>query len=765
MIRMKMSTLSRRPPQQRGQALVLILIFLSLGSLLILPLLGFTTAGLKTTLVYEKKTAELYAADAGVQDAMWQIKYDYLDAMLTNPSYNPFDFTTPFTYSLPDNVNANGVSVTVQNYWIPKDIATPSAALAAGIVEAEKLIVTTSNGTSSYNIKITYYPEGGEDLRVTRLGIWLPHGFSYVSGSSNLEGLTTNTTVEAYKGGQAVLWDFNSLPFNSFPGVNPLGSPKTADVTFRFVSSQPEVEPDTVAWISTSGVADVPFSWNSDCKVYKIASRAGSTAVETYMAKTDTRLLRSGIAGDYRATGNSLMRDVDGEGYYREKLDSSSSATINDIPTDATVRAAYLYWSAWLNGVMFLDTSDNFSNWNNGAAWSIQSGKFGGHYISGGEASKYLTLQHSLDLSSYPPGSVNVMWNQDEGGNLESSDKLYFAFSSDNGSSWSSNFLAFQDDNPSDPFTYTIPGTYLTNGFQIRFYLSGFLESGEYAYLDNITITTTTMSPDTSVVFKIDGQQVFFSSNGTPQQGAGELDASSSQVMNNDLGGYSYVCFKEVTALVKSFSAKAADPAVNHPGNATYLVGSVDGSPAVVQTSEYQLAYAGWSLVIVYSSAESKGHALYLFDTFIHSEGGGTNVDFDNDGQPGGTISGFIVPDAIEGEVNAVNLTVFVGEGDVKYTGDYLQFNGTKLWDSTNTTGNSAGSPNNVWNSKSLGMTADGVDIDTFHVPWTSGLIHTGDTSAQIDVPSSLDQWNLMYIILSIRSEPKTGGNLNYLIR
>ena len=759
--------------KQKGQALVSVLILWFLGSLLVLNLLTFTTTGLKTGAVYEKKTSELYAADAGVQDAIWQIKYDYLETLLTNPPYHPYDFTTNWTYSTSDNVNAKEVNVTIQNIWIPNYVDVPSEADARAIVEADKLIVTSTNGTSNYKIKVTYYPETGEDLRVERLGIWLPRDFSYVTGSSNLEAdhgkqYYSMPTIESHAGGQVVLWNFSSVPFNVFPGVNPSVSPRTAEITFKFASNQAGAEPDAVAWITTSGVSDIPFSWEAYTKVYKINSRAGGTTVDAYIAKSDTRLLRSGLAGDYKATGNSLMIDYDHDGYYRERLLAETSTNVTDIPIDATVRAAYLYWSAWRSGVIFSDTCTNFNNWNNGAAWSISSERFRGHYSSGGEAARYLTLKSSLDLTSYSPGSVNVTWDQSKSGTIDSNDGLNFAFSSDNGSTWTNIQVWRGPSSPPSTFSYAIPGT-LTNGFQMRFYLVGFGGSGDYCYISNITVTTSAMLPDTSIVFKIDGNQVSFSENGTPQQDTQELVANGSQVMTNYIGsdpaGFSYVCFKNVTALVKAFSVKAPDPAVNHPGNANYSVGGVAGdpAPAINPDTEYQLAYAGWSLVIVYSGAETKGHCLYLYDTFIHSDGS-ENIDFDNDGHPGGTTSGFIVPEPIEGEVDAAKLTAFVGEGDLMYTGDYLAVNGSKLWDGTNTTGNSASNPNNVWNSKSLGMTADGVDIDTFHITWASGILHTGDTSAQIDVPTQSDEWNLVYIILSFRSKPRASGALTYLI-
>lgn len=98
--------------------------------------------------------------------------------------------------------------------------------------------------------------------------------------------------------------------------------------------------------------------------------------------------------------------------------------------------------------------------------------------------------------------------------------------------------------------------------------------------------------------------------------------------------------------------------------------------------------------------------------------------------------------------------------GDSCWQGDYLAFNDTKLWDGT-------GDPldNDVWNSQSLGMPYDGVDIDTFDVTWASGLLEPGDTTAHLDMQTDEDHWNLIYIILSLRSETITGSTTHYVIR
>jgi hypothetical protein len=59
---------------EKGAALALALVLLVVGGLILTPLLGLMSTGLMAGQVYERKTDELYAADAGVEDAVWQIQ-------------------------------------------------------------------------------------------------------------------------------------------------------------------------------------------------------------------------------------------------------------------------------------------------------------------------------------------------------------------------------------------------------------------------------------------------------------------------------------------------------------------------------------------------------------------------------------------------------------------------------------------------------------------------------------------------------------------
>jgi hypothetical protein len=997
--------------QEKGEIILITLAFMLLGFLLIVPVVSYMGTGLKNGMQFDGKSAALYAADAGVEDAIWRIKYSHLDSLDDPSDYEKYDFDTVWEYQLPEQKNGQYVNVTIKNLWMPDNIDTPSASEAGAAANDDTLIVTggpVSNSLNGLKITLTYYPEATKTLEINSIGIWLPPGFTYVSGSSNLEDPSkTYYSVPEYsssQGGHTLVWSFNELAFTSFPGVNIQDSPMTSDITFSFnrsgnlftnttagVSSGATsiqvasttgfptagslilagesnlvtytaatattftgipasgtgsiksshnsggavslpTQPDAVSWMTGQKVDQVIqvslYSWDIDVRIFEIHSSAGGTEVETFLAKRELRKLGGAINGEYFAIGNSLSYDTNGNNYRDALVDPSTAAvTSSNIPSDAEVAAAYLYWSAWMaSSSKFYDasTSANLSTnlWNNGGDWTYVSTSpyyYQGHH-SGADSKRLVAQKTAVNLSSYGPkmavlnwdqwittpanllsdacssynnwdrsgsnaytdtawgissnqfrahtgiasppaaylyvtlkpsllslasalgDTVNISWKQWKSSGAGSGDKLYYAFSNDNFATSSgqidANVTATSKPSSSN-FTIAIPQTYLTDTVKIRFYLTGF-SSSLYCYMDDITVTPAYSSadgldvdisndngatwwsdthtlfqafrgnigttavhysltvpsqyltdqfkmrlrlvgmnaaglnclidnisilvPDNQIAFKINNSQVYLDSSGEPQQGTSNLFAGEGQVMRNIEGttykGYSYSCYCDVTDLVRTYSTKAADPATNYPGWGTYEVRDVDAS----RTPEDNWAYAGWSLVIVYTSAETLGHQLFLYDRFSYAAES-SNVDFDGDGQNGGVVSGFVVPARVQNEdgsweTNAAKLTCFVGEGDEPYTGDYITFNGSSHYLS-----NSASPYNNVWNSTSPNVTASGIDIDTFNITWASGWINTGDTTAQIDMSTGTDSWNLVYIILSFRNETVTGGSMTYLIK
>ena len=298
------------------------------------------------------------------------------------------------------------------------------------------------------------------------------------------------------------------------------------------------------------------------------------------------------------------------------------------------------------------------------------------------------------------------------------------------------------------------PEEYLTTNFKMGFCLGpgSFGGSDEYAYIDDIEIIMHDIQVDT----------VIFNSN--------EITADEQQLQeNNDraetTGTWSYSCYYDATNLVEQL---IDDEELGTNGSGTYTLGHVIserpgypaytfevyptseetgyplGIPATGTTMRDQYTYAGWSLIIIYVSPETTGHQLYLYDdlTFV---GSGDDLEL--------PITGFITPEEPEGS----RLTCFVGEGDFRYTGDYIEINGNRLSDAVNPS-------TNVWNSYSNALddpNQEGIDLDTFNV---SNYIDPGDTSATVLLGSNTEIYNSVYIILSFRSITDIGGTVTYLI-
>ena len=275
---------------ERGTAFIMVLILLLTGGLIIAPLLNFTATGLTTTKVYETETYSLYAADAGVEDGLWQIKYDEMQSF---PTYDPlafyaYDSSYEWSYEIAGNINDALVDVNIRNVWVPKNISAPSLSSASGIIESGKLKITgTRTVNNNYRINLSFAPanaEEKENLTVQSIGIYLPPGYHYVIGSSNLEDdplalWYSVPTVENHASNEAVIWSFGTLKFEDLP---PVGSTETASITFDYTSDT-GANLQAVSWIKTTGVEDIPFSWDVNHKFYRIIAGTDDSIVDSYI--------------------------------------------------------------------------------------------------------------------------------------------------------------------------------------------------------------------------------------------------------------------------------------------------------------------------------------------------------------------------------------------------------------------------------------------------------------------------------------------------
>ena len=98
--------MKRLSTDEKGASLVVVLVLLLISGLIIGPLLSYMGTGLITGEVYEMRTDELYAADAGVEDAIWKIQNNF-GQLPCNPS------SPPYAYNITD-VNGKRLQISIE---------------------------------------------------------------------------------------------------------------------------------------------------------------------------------------------------------------------------------------------------------------------------------------------------------------------------------------------------------------------------------------------------------------------------------------------------------------------------------------------------------------------------------------------------------------------------------------------------------------------------------------------------------------------------
>ncbi|MGE0902818.1 MULTISPECIES: pilus assembly PilX family protein [Dehalococcoides] len=109
-------TISKRLRSQQGQALVIALIFLAIGALTLPPLMMLMGSALVQGTTFENRTASLYAADAGVEQAIW-----YLDPANSPLIPGGLPMHTGESRTLPE-ITIDGRTVSVTLDYLAEDI-------------------------------------------------------------------------------------------------------------------------------------------------------------------------------------------------------------------------------------------------------------------------------------------------------------------------------------------------------------------------------------------------------------------------------------------------------------------------------------------------------------------------------------------------------------------------------------------------------------------------------------------------------------------
>ncbi|MFC1926084.1 hypothetical protein ACFLW2_05255 [Chloroflexota bacterium] len=192
--------------KEKGNVMILVLIFLTMCSLAIGTTLSYASSGLKSYQITEEVMMEQYSADAALEDAVWRLKNNI--EFPENPGINRESLipggTTSVTY--PVTINDMDVSVTVE---LPGDLPDTEplshALLQFSLERSDKWIITGDVITYTFTLT-NKHPN--KILDISEVGASLAPGLEYVSGSSS--GMSaSDPTITLEQGCQKLLWSLS----------------------------------------------------------------------------------------------------------------------------------------------------------------------------------------------------------------------------------------------------------------------------------------------------------------------------------------------------------------------------------------------------------------------------------------------------------------------------------------------------------------------------------------------------------------------------
>ena len=219
---------------QSGQAFILVLMFLAIGSLLIVPALRLTNTELQTSRLIERKTRALYAAGAAQEWVLWA---------LTDP-----DYVADMTMGVPEETQLDVCGITVDISIVM--LATEGT---GGITLATEHTVKPTK-----TVEHQYLPGPVPDRR-----------FEYYTYTINLEQLSSDTTQ-----GLDAIYD---LPPNGFGA----SAYQTGTSQLR-VDGGPWLDIPDPEWNASKGYLKWPAEYDKDTHTGNFSSNPDFLGIEVF---------------------------------------------------------------------------------------------------------------------------------------------------------------------------------------------------------------------------------------------------------------------------------------------------------------------------------------------------------------------------------------------------------------------------------------------------------------------------------------------------
>lgn len=249
--------------EEAGLVLPAVLAMMALGSLMIVPMLKFVSTSLNAGETVQKKVEGLYAADAGIEDALWKLKNE-----------KPSDF--PYSYDLPANLNEMSVSILIE---IPDTLFDQPVEPGGHVdwMEVTKSVSYNSElGIYFYTMSLTNKTIPASDIKLEMILIDLPPDLEYEVGSTGGDFTSDDPDVNGDPiTGITLVWEF-SAPYPTLePGPDhENGQYNTEVLTFQ-LSGPPDVEGVEGHGFIRARRQDVGEVWDSESTYpYSITAQA-----------------------------------------------------------------------------------------------------------------------------------------------------------------------------------------------------------------------------------------------------------------------------------------------------------------------------------------------------------------------------------------------------------------------------------------------------------------------------------------------------------
>lgn len=288
-----MKLLRRLRTEETGHILILSLIVLTFGSLVMVPFLDFVRTGFVAGSVYEKKMTEIYAADAGIEDAVHRINklIAPLDTMETNDE----------TVYAVDPVNGKAVDITIKKLSLLEGllgdnefkVGQPHESWIQYDLPEDAIVRNPGEDWVEYKCQLRFRYEGSGSRQVETAGVYFsPYPGAIIEGPYDEQATPVMTfddlesrQMKVAAGGFAFIyrWLSNSGPI--FDKNNRNGS-----ISLRFkVHDADWAYGSTFVW-ATFKEQDVSFVTTAQFTKWLAIARAGNTEIRAQILRDNGQI-------------------------------------------------------------------------------------------------------------------------------------------------------------------------------------------------------------------------------------------------------------------------------------------------------------------------------------------------------------------------------------------------------------------------------------------------------------------------------------------